>query len=372
MSLRISAIAMVVLGVGCVNGDVDEPAAGVIQQDVIDCDEFMCGTNSPQIAQFGFWELNLPPALGVAGAPNNAGVQVLGFRKGTDLYLPKVDRGRLLASRPLTVPPYTAWLSGSALVDGYFLLRVGGKIFELKVSEVGSVASWAQPASGSPHVMLESYKLDWGELVSGNVERFQNVCKHPPGREDPESLGMTGQFAFHTLLFEGDRIDAIGKRDTGIDRSWFNLGCAGSALAKMALTGHTEAASDARTFITTLAERQTMLKMLAADYCGDGTPFTVGGQPLNWEDDHGTMKLAALIPQPPLPLLREARWKETGAVCLDKPRVDVHPTVTSTQVFGTNLTVYEQVKNHCPSQLPPQCAGSDFDIDGYHLLSATP
>jgi len=366
MSLRISAIAMVVLGVGCVNGDVDEPQAGVIQQNVIDCDEFMCGTNSPQIAQFGFWELNVPPALGVAGAPNNAGVQVLGFVQQNALYLPRVFRGRLTATNA------GGTLSGSALVGGYFLLRVGGHTFELKVSEVGSVASWAQPASGSPHVMLESYKLDWGELVSGGVERFQNVCTHPPDREDPDSLSMTGQYAFHTLLFEGDRIDATSKRDTGVDRSWFNLGCAGSALAKMALTGHTEAARDANTFITTLAERQTMLKMLAADYCGDGTPFTVGGQPLNWEDDHGTMKLAALIPQPPLPLLREARWKETGAVCLDKPRVDVHPTAASTQVFGSILTVYEQVKNHCPSQLPPQCAGADFDLDGYHLLSATP
>jgi hypothetical protein len=366
MFLRISALAaVVVLGVGCVAGDVDEPRVGAVQQDIGGCDEFMCGTNSPVIAEFGFWELNLPEALGTLGLANNVGMQVLGFVQNNALYLPRVLRGKLTASNGVTT------LSGSALVGGYFYLKNGSRTFELKVSAVGSVDSWAQPASGTPHVTLETYQLDWAEFFGSPPERFQNMCPNPPSKDNPDSLTMVGSTAFQTLLFEGDRINAAHKVDTSVDRSWFNLGCAGSALAKMALTGHTQGAWDAGTFSTTLAERTTMLKMLAADYCGDGTAFTVGGQPLNWEDDHGTMKLISA----PANLVRESRWKETGAVCLDKPRVDVHPTANSIAQFGSMVTVYQQVQDHCQQTIQtklPACDGGAFDLAGHHLLSATP
>jgi hypothetical protein len=259
-------------------------------------------------------------------------------------------------------------LSGAGLVNGFFYLVNGSRAFKLRVAEVNQVASWAQLASGSPHVMLETYKLDWTEFKNGWGD-FRNVCINPPtNRENPDTLGMTGTLAFHTLLFEGDRIDAENKLDTGIDTTWFNLGCAGSALAKMALTGHTEAARVANTFVTTLPQRQTMLKMLTADYCGIGMAFTVAGQPLNWRDDRGTMKLL----EQPAQLAREARWTEMGAACLDKPRVDIHPTVASSAVFGVNLTIYDLAVSMCGSQMPPPCDDSTLETNGYHLLSATP
>jgi ADYC domain len=361
MFLRISALA-VVLGAGCVDGELAPPQTGAAQQAVIDCDEFMCGTNSPQIATFGFWDLNLPTVLGTPGLPNNVGIQLLDFVQGGVRYLPTVSRGRLLATRGAIT------LSGSGLVGGALELVNHGQQFLLKITEVGLVTSWAQPATTTrARVMLESYKLDWTELVNGQAGEFRNMCTNPPNVEDPTS-GMTGSAAYHTLLFEGDRIEAAKKLDTGIDSSWFNLGCAGSTLAKMALTGHTEAAHNARTFDTTLAERQAMLKMLAADYCGDGTPFTVSGQPLNWADDHGTMKLLS----PPQSLVLEARWTEHGAACLDKPRVDVHPTPLSTAVFGANVDIYNLVQSRCPLQMPRQCDDSSLDVAGYHLVSATP
>ena len=111
-----------------------------------------------------------------------------------------------------------------------------------------------------------------------------------------------------------------------------------------------------------------MLKMLTADYCGDGTPFTVAGQPLNWMDDRGTMKL---LQQPPQ-LGFEARWNDAGPVCLDKPRVDVHPTKLSDTTFGVGVSIYDLVKNTCPSTMPKQCSDENLDTEGYHLLSATP
>ena len=370
MFLRSFTVAvMVLVGAGCESGDVDEPQlAGVQQNFGGGCDVFMCGTNSPQIAEFGFWDLNLPTSLAAPGLPNIRGLQVMKFVQGTGSYLPRVTRGRLFALPTTSIAPNNVMLSGTALKDGYFLLRNGIRQFQLKISEVNQVASWAQPVGGSPQIMLETYKLDWTEFKNGWGD-FRSVCINPPtNRENPDTLGMTGTLAYHTLLFEGDRIDGDKKLDTGVDMTWFNLGCAGSALAKLALTGHTEASRSAGTFVTTLSERQTMLKMLTADYCGTGTPFTVAGQPLNWRDDDGTMKFI----QAPAQLAREARWTDQGPACLDKPRVDIHPTTASASVFGQGVNIYDLAVSTCGSRMPPPCADSTLEVDGYHLLSATP
>lgn len=361
MSLRISSLVALVLGAGCATGDLDgstEPKTDHVEQGLIQCPPYMCGTNSPQIAEFGFWDLNLPPALGVPGVANNVGLQLVGFVQGGQLYLPRVTAGRLTATSAGGVT-----LAGAALINGWFYLRNGSRIFQIRITDVSSVASWAIPSSGGTP-MLEDYKLDWAEFANGAWGRFRDMCNNPPDRESSDLLTMTGLNLYRTLLFEGDRIDALHKRDTAVDTTWFNLGCAGSALAKMALTGHTEASRVAGTFNTTLAERQTMLKMLAADYCGDGTAFTVAGQPLNWSDDRGTMKLSAA------PLVLESRWNANGAVCLDKPRVDAHWTQLGWDTFGAN--VYAQVQAWCPSRMPPPCADGSFNNDGYHLLTATP
>jgi hypothetical protein len=370
MFLRISPVAvMVLVGAGCVTGDVDEPRTASAQHELIGgggCDVFMCGTNSPQIAELGFWDLNVPTTLGTWGKPNVKELQIYAFYHDMGVYLPRVTRGRLFAIPTTTVAPYNVTLSGSGLTNGFFLLSNGVRFFKITVAEVNQVASWAQPVSGFPHVTLESYLLNWNEFKNGWGDA-RNVCTNPPSRENPDALGMVGSLAFHTLLFEGDLIDPVGKRDTGVDPLWFNLGCAGSALAKLALTGHTEAARNAGTFVTTLPERQTMLKLLTADYCGDGTPFTVAGQPLNWRDDRGTMKLLKPADQ----LVREARWTEAGPACLDKPRVDVHPTTLSDQVFGVNADIYALATATC-AKMPPQCDDLTLETDGYHLLSATP
>ena len=358
MSARMCGLVMAVVGAGCAVGEDDAPVAVQASESLGDCDAFMCGTNSPQIAEFGFWDLNLPPAFGFAGAPNNVGMQLVFFVQGQTFYLPRVVGGRLVAVDPGGGPT----LVSAGLVGGWLYLRNGTRQFQIRITEVAQVETWAHRTDGA-HVMLESYRLDWTEFLNGAWGRFRNMCKNPPGRENPDLLTMAvANNNFRTLLFEGDRIDAAGKRDTGVDTSWFNLGCAGSALAKMALTGHTEASRITHAFDTTLAERQTILKMFAADYCGSGLPFTIGGQPLAWRDDRGTMKLPAGPP-----LVREARWTPNGAACLDKPRLDAHWTQAGFDAFGSD--VYDQVMAVC--QLPA-CADTTLDTDGYHLLTATP
>ena len=69
----------------------------------------------------------------------------------------------------------------------------------------------------------------------------------------------------------------------------------------------------------------------------------------------------------PANLVREARWNETGAVCLDKPRVDVHPTTNSIDEFGTSPSVYQQAMSQCAlrGKVIPACAGGAFDRYGH-------
>jgi hypothetical protein len=57
-----------------------------------------------------------------------------------------------------------------------------------------------------------------------------------------------------------------------------------------------------------------MFKMFTGDYCGDGTPFTVRGRPLLWEDAKVITRFTAT------PASLEAVWNENGAVSLDQPR----------------------------------------------------
>ena len=116
------------------------------------------------------------------------------------------------------------------------------------------------------------------------------------------------------ITFSGDRYDAATKTiiATGEEtRGWINIACQGTALAKMYLNRHTEVS---QRVATTRAERQAVLKMLTGDVCGDGTSFTVPGQPLLWQDQKSVTTFAA----PPASI--EAVWSDTGAVCLNEPR----------------------------------------------------
>jgi hypothetical protein len=168
--------------------------------------------------------------------------------------------------------------------------------------------------------------------------------------------------AYQSVVFEGDRIDAKTKRVIGVDTAWFNIGCTGSALAKMFLIGHTHA-SQVYGFSTTTLERQAALKMFTADFCGGGVPFTVVGTPLEWIDDHYWMKYTAQSPT------LEARWTDAGASCLSKPRID---DINKLDV-GTFASFEDALAYHCGPNPPTACLPTDADeLDGHHIVSALP
>jgi hypothetical protein len=145
------------------------------------------------------------------------------------------------------------------------------------------------------------------------------------------------------IVFEGDHYDkptktvapSPGPGSPG--PGWFNLACAGAVMAKMHLMRHTQAGqmvSSGPPRTTTQAQRTAMMKMLTADYCGNGKAWTSDGTPMlymdprpSWFPTPATAApdwYPAPVPlSPPTSVLAsrlEAVWGANGALCMNEPR----------------------------------------------------
>src|SRR5262249_20924540 len=110
----------------------------------------------------------------------------------------------------------------------------------------------------------------------------------------------------------------------GAGDTWFNVACAGGAPAKMHLLRHTFAGNADAAHATSEDQRQAVMRMLVADYCGNGVAHTQDGVPLLFSYDQDwqpiyRQKVAAGIQI-------EAIWSPTGAVCLNTPRNGLNRT----------------------------------------------
>jgi hypothetical protein len=113
------------------------------------------------------------------------------------------------------------------------------------------------------------------------------------------------QFGPHddlVIAVDGPLYDRRDRALPGSRDHWFNLACAGDALAKRTLYNLYTAGDDAR--------NETALHMLTANYCG--RPYTVPGIELEWE--------TSSTPGAPN-RHEEALWQGGKAICLDTPRL---------------------------------------------------
>jgi ADYC domain len=312
---RFILFTAIVTSAGCVTTD-DEVAA--FEQEVITdpekCDPQYCGLNGGAFSDGGFfWELNLD------GLVNTKGYSIVNARKNGLVYHLNVVNGRLSATGEAL--PIT--LTGTELVGLEIRLKrlVNAQLSfrTLRIEAVSQAAEyWAHPHPNNPWApptpKIETYRFFY---FGDNSPIGAMLCQH--GTAWQPTNGVTQMAQGHALLFEGERLDINTLRVVSSSNRWFNIGCAETVLAKLQLTGHTGAAASAG-FATSIAERQTMLKMLAADYCGKGKSFTVAGQPLRWRDDQGTMTVAA-----DFAMALEARWDSRGAICLNTPRLRANP-----------------------------------------------
>jgi len=367
-----NALRLVVTGVICgtagclgIGQPVEEPTSSGTAELAVpstECDSGDCGnSNSPEIDNLGVHDFDST----FVGHSTN-GFRLASYTKGGVPYKPVVYQAELTGHDLRTGDVILKGDVGpTSVVGSQFLVVNGTKEYTITIEQVLHVRYHARPAGNE--LFTPTYRVSW--IVSrGGVPQggpWKNICSHPPA-DDTDTLGMN---QFHVVLFEGDRIDSDAKRVLAVDEDWFNIGCARHALSKQHLNGHTQGATNTAPslFISTLAERTAHLKMLAGDYCGGGVPLTIAGQRLNYRDDHNWMPYATGSPK------LEARWRDSGAVCLDQPRVLANPSATASAVFPN---IEARITTECAAvgrPRPPPCLGPPNIIPtGIHILSANP
>jgi ADYC domain len=354
---RASNLAMVLFSASSLLGGCGVQESAVESTvEIGQCDtDWVCGSNSPEIDHYGFHELNLE------GSPNLERFQIVGSNglaqiwKSGRAYTLKVIGSKIYGYYGGRVALYDANLVGAEIR----ILRDGISGYTIRIDAVRDM----RYAVGSQTDVLGAYSLSWygfndapdskrsicapptilpaAAAAAKTPKESTAVIIYPPG--NGELLGMQPN---ETVVFEGDRFDARAKTMT--DRAnvqWFNLGCAGHTLAKMHLTRHT-IASGSDGYGISGKDRQATLKMMVADYCGDGTPFTVAGEPLRWK--------GGLVYFYKFPSVLEARWTSEGATCLYEPRLRSTTSTLAPQIFGPDID--KAIRDHCTI---PRCSDPD-------------
>lgn len=291
-----------------------EPAVGSVTSEIADgCPKFSgCGDNSPVMGPFDSHELN------VRGRPNKEGLAIQRFLHGGVEYYTHIEQGSQLVATPLN-PADGPTLTGTGLIGGYFeiLATTTNEIYKLSIAGVSPVATSPTTFWVGPAAPIETYEL----MYTGPRGRGP-LCPNP-------TIGTAETWAkpLEAILFTGDRYDAgtLSVSTESVEPGWFNIGCSGSALAKLHLMRHTlagslDGANGGPSWLTTIPERQALLKMYTGDFCGNGIRWTVAGTPLHWSNlERWTSTTPSAITGGEE--ANEAYWSDAGAQCLDEHRL---------------------------------------------------
>jgi len=304
----ISSLCLLVTA-SCTSGDWEDTETGTETAALGKPCGLMCGSNSATVDGVRFWELH--PNL-----PNSSGVSVVevldGF--GDDAGTLRVVDGALAGVKNATV--YPLFKNGRIIV----YVEDSKTYHQLTVEEHATAKYWVAPNATIP---MRTSRIV-ATLLDENMEP----------KRDPEELcpdaAPGGLPDGHFVVFSGDRYEADRKTvKTGKDAGeWINIACDGSAPMKLHANRHTSDSGDSP-YIATNAERQAMLKMYVADYCGEGEEHTVNGHPLEIINDKswapslspgfvikGKNQFLGLTSVESV----EAVWDADGALCLDEPR----------------------------------------------------
>jgi len=342
----------VVMMSGCVVEDAADPNdenLGEVEQGLIGgCPEWECGGNSPL--------LNGHPVLWIyesSEAVTPDGWRLMSFvsKQGISVRL-DVEDGKLKGYDFLTGAVAIS-MDKANLVDSRMTIKNEntGELFYVLVAAAQRSYTWAKPVGWAMPPLIETYKFKWVEVKNcpaGTVCDWKNLCSDAPLDEGipPEN----------TILFEGDIINAQYKTISyRVDKGRANIGCAGSAHAKLMLTGHTYPMA-AYGLYTTYLERQTALKMFTGDFTGSGKPYTQPKTPLRWIDNNGWMHMADQGDNP-YGVTIESRWTPYGASCLSKARLPEIEAAIADDGYPV------------PANCEPS---SPYQFDSKHLVSATP
>ena len=157
---------------------------------------------------------------------------------------------------------------------------------------------WSGALSDGSSLALRIDEVSTGTGSNADVTIYGFSYQTPEGWSDlcdgAGALAVAGTWNYEQGTPEGGSYDP--------DASQFTLACRGFAIAKCVEFGY-------KPWLDRSAYLGTCTRTLRADYCGDGTPYTVNGTTIDLYDADGIQ-----ADETDWPL--EARWDEHGATCI--------------------------------------------------------
>jgi hypothetical protein len=224
---------------------------------------------------------------------------------GIALTLP--PNGTSLSGVTLTLPPNGISLNGidpTGLSADGAPIGISGAGAPLAGAElVGSI--WTGSATDGTTIAIRVDEAMQGTGANADVWSYR-MSASVAGSRQPLCHDHDGNPSFADSV-SGTWNVAQGVRGGGsyrADSSEFTLACRGSSIAKCVELGY-------KPWNGYAPELASCVRALRADYCGDGTPYTVNGTLVNLFDDEGVRTDA-------VDWVPEAEWTPDGAKCVSK------------------------------------------------------
>jgi hypothetical protein len=183
--------------------------------------------------------------------------------------------------------------------------------YYLKITKVHKTKYWTTLQKG----LVPLYRFEWTRDLR---KRSAPVC-------GPTIVDSDDQVQGTAVIFGGDHYDTNTFKITpsaGTQYSTrFNVACVGTALAKLHLHRHTEAAIRPAGSSPSVDDHQAVLRMLTADYCGNGESKSVNGRQLEYTYKEPKWQPNAPGFAPGPEDLLDGVWGANGAICVEHPRL---------------------------------------------------
>lgn len=305
-SLSFALVSILYLAPACTEPALE--SLGEVTQ-AENCGQNVCGSNSPLLGSHEAAEVHQSSVAG-GHLENQSGVRLVEFRDPAD----NPARYQVDGKGELFILDMAGSVThkGAAVVGATFMLRHVASNTDYELVIVGyhqTLTYWIGAIE-----FLPSYTMEYTE---NGLPSPRNLCPGPYDR-DPDTNDLYPH-SLDVILSTGERYD-FDTRDifdigAAASNGWTNIACVGDGPSKMLLYRHRPETAANDPHWSSPDQRQALLRMWAADYCGTGTTFTRQGEPLTWRDRFDWMTEAPWTSV-------EAVWTPDGAACLSSPRAE--------------------------------------------------
>lgn len=180
-----------------------------------------------------------------------------------------------------------------------------------------------------------------------------DLCRPGLVADDSLNRGLAGM----AVVFQGDQYDPRTLEVSDAPPRDFNIACIGTTVSKLHLLRHTYASQSPLTpeaLQPSLHDRQTLLRLFTADYCGTEHFFTHNGMKLRIDLGAPVNTIYSVTKNSGFQSEEgetvEAMWGPDGARCLDAPRLG---SELLPEVAGACGARFCAPGTPCPSSPPP-------------------